>query len=180
MTAAVSASLQGQGVLSGTWPVRFPVSGYFCAVAGTNLATQPINAIVQVVPRLAKNQPLNCDSASVTLGSVLALVVDGVLTTVEGETVELVSNMPEFNLAANNGAASSDGLGNLIYDVSFVFGDGNQALAPFAFIAPIDASPICLTDNDFVAIPWQPPIQSAPLSLVGGGTGWRQTQRWAS
>jgi hypothetical protein len=66
--------------------------------------------------------------------------------------VELTANIPEFNLGFD-----------LIYDVTFslvTYNGANQALAPFSFIAPPDATPVCLTDPDTQLGVYQPPIQS--------------------
>jgi hypothetical protein len=70
----------------------------------------------------------------------------------DSPNVELVSNIPEFGLAFD-----------LIYDVTFTqvtYNGVNQNLAPFAFTAPVDATPICLTDPATVLLPYQPPLQS--------------------
>lgn len=67
--------------------------------------------------------------------------------------VELLANMPELGLTFP-----------LIYDVTFSavqYNGVNQALAPFAFTAPADATPFSLTDPTSTLLQYQPPIQQS-------------------
>jgi hypothetical protein len=125
--------------------------------------------------------------AAIALPALTARIWNGVLSTIDRVDTpgfQLLSNSSFLNLDANNGQDSSDGLGDLIYDVSFTlvsFNNAEQVLAPFAFQASTDTTPVCLTDPNLEVLPWQPPIQAqwtpatpspAPLSLVSGGN-WR-------
>jgi hypothetical protein len=98
------------------------------------------------------------------------------INSVDSPTVELVANMPEFNLGFD-----------LIYDVSFTnvtYNDTNQALAPFGFTAPTDNTPVCITDPALPRVPYHPPIQqswfpgwtpsySGNVSPISKGRDWR-------
>jgi hypothetical protein len=217
-----TASAQGHGALSATEtfsPVEliwFPVTGFFSAVADEPAAV-PVNAIVRLVPRLLKDQPLFLEnylvstdpsvveSTSITLKPTTAVIIDGVLctatrgtpspehhTALSGDVLtpgtQLVANMPEFGLGTTNWDASSDGQGNLIYDVSFsvvsfVDNPHQQSLAPFAFAAPPDGTPVCLTDAGLATLPWQPPngaTWSPPTARSLSLAGQRQARRCAS
>lgn len=94
----------------------------------------------------------------------------------DSPNVELVSNIPALGLPFD-----------LIYDVTFSavrFNGINRDLAPFAFLAPVDASAICLTDPSLERLKYQPPLAdtwypgwmpTAPAGLaVVGGRNWRQ------
>jgi hypothetical protein len=74
---------------------------------------------------------------------------------VDSPGVELVANDPALNLIDQN-------IPTLIYDVTFsqvTLVEGIQGtLANFAFAAPADATPVCLTDPEFPRLTWQPPI----------------------
>jgi hypothetical protein len=66
--------------------------------------------------------------------------------------VELLSDMPELGITFG-----------LIYDVTFdavSYNDAIRGLAPFAFTAPTDNTPVCITDPALTKLPWQPPIQT--------------------
>lgn len=67
--------------------------------------------------------------------------------------VQLLANMPELNLGSLD-------ISELIYDVMFTqvtYAAAPQDVSNFAFAAPVDATPICITDPDLPRMPWQPP-----------------------
>jgi hypothetical protein len=68
--------------------------------------------------------------------------------------VELVANDPALNLIDQN-------VPSLIYDVTFsqvtLAGGVQGTLQNFAFAAPPDTTPVCLTDPEFPRLTWQPP-----------------------
>lgn len=139
----------------------------------------------------AIGSPEVIENAAVALPPLTARIWNGVLSTIDRVDTpgfQLVTNSDFLNLDANGGQASSDGEGGLIYDVTFslvTFNEANQVLAPFAFYAPTDGSPICITDPNLEVLPYQLPSKEqwtpatpspAPLSLVGGGD-WRTRAR---
>ncbi len=133
------------------------------------------------------------ENTALAMPPLIGRIWNGVLSTIDRTDTpgfQLVANTSALNLDANNGASSSDGAGGLIYDVSFsaiTFNDANQFLAPYAFVAPTDATPICISDPDLEVVPYQAPSSApwtpkstspAPLALVGGD--WRERHRRAS
>jgi hypothetical protein len=67
--------------------------------------------------------------------------------------VDLIANDPNLNLY-------DQGISTLIYDVMFTQVQYNSTLgtlANFAFTAPSDTTAVCLTDPDFIRLPFQPP-----------------------
>lgn len=133
--------------------------GQTCAVSvtATELGTSEI-----VAPTAISIPPLQ------------ARIWNGVLSTIDYEDTEgfqLVSSMAEFDLPSA-----------LIYDVTYdkvTFNAKSRTLAPWAFEAPADETPICLTDPDLTRLPWQRPITNTwspahpELAVVGGRT-WRE------
>jgi len=95
----------------------------------------------------------------------------GELSTIDYEDTpgfQLVSSMPEFELPDT-----------LVYDVTFskvTYNGKSRTLAPWAFEAPTDETPVCLTSKDLVRLPWERPIdetwtpeaEPSGLTLVGG------------
>jgi hypothetical protein len=188
-TAYTRAALSGQGVLVGEvphplQPTLFDVTGYFNAVAGTSPVAQPINALITFTARLAAGQLIYVDDSVLTLGPLLAVIIDGILCDADNRTpgFQLPANTPQLNLAASGG---SDGMGGLIYDCAFslvTFGGANQLLPGFAFLAPVDATPICLTSSDLDSVPYQLPNQAqqpTPAQTYGRVLNSAGT-RWAS
>lgn len=116
---------------------------------------------------------------AICLPTLTARIFAGVLSTID------YVDTPGFQLPANIGALNIGG--PLIYDVSFssvTFNQANQYLAPFAFYAPTDSTPVCLTDPgleklDWAApssVVWSPPTganQPLELRLVPGCGGYR-------
>ena len=111
---------------------------------------------------------------AIAIPPLTAAIYNGVLSTVD------YTDTPGFQLPANVAALN---LAQLIYDVTFTnvtFNDALQFLAPFAFAAPSDTTPVCLTDPGLTRLPYQPPSTSTwvpsaplgsptPLMLVNGG-----------
>jgi hypothetical protein len=190
-TAYARAPLSGEGVLVGEVPsplelTWFEVTGYFSAIF-IDPVVKPVSALVSFTARLLVGQLLFVDDAAVQLGPLFAVIHDSVLCTATPGTPSPEHHLPlsgdiltpGFRLPANQ-----FGLDELIYDVAFTDGDGNQSLAPFAFAAPADGSPVCITGDDFDALPWQPPSQvqwspPPPVTLSVVGNNWSQN-RWAS
>jgi hypothetical protein len=72
------------------------------------------------------------------------------INVVDSPNVELLADMPELGLGFP-----------LIYDVTFSavqYADAPGALAPFAFTAPADTTPVSITDPALAKLPYQPPI----------------------
>lgn len=66
---------------------------------------------------------------------------------------------PGVKLTANSAVLNN--LSTLIYDVSFskvTFNGEDQFLAPFAFVAPEDDTPVCITDPELEKLPYDVPI----------------------
>ena len=111
---------------------------------------------------------------AIAIPPLTAAIYNGVLSAID------YADTPGFQLPANVAALN---LAQLIYDVTFTnvtFNDATQFLAPFAFAAPSDTTPVCLTDPDLTRLPYQPPSTSTwvpsaplgsptPLMLVSGG-----------
>jgi hypothetical protein len=99
---------------------------------------------------------------AISIPPLQARIWDGVLSTIDmydTEGFQLVSNMPDF------------GLSSLIYDVTFdkvTYNGGPGMLAPWAFEAPVDSTPISLTDPTLNRLPHQPPITKVWSPPVGG------------
>jgi hypothetical protein len=73
-----------------------------------------------------------------------------------------VVDSPHVELTANVGLGLDDPEFPLIYDVSFTkvwFNDAERNLAPFAFVAPTDSTPVCITDPDLERLVYEPPLQ---------------------
>lgn len=118
---------------------------------------------------------------AICLPTLTARIFEGVLSTID------YVDTPGFQLPANIGALNLGG--PLIYDVSFssvTFNQANQFLAPFAFYAPTDATPVSLTDPGLEKLAWAAPssvVWSPPtganepmqLHLVPGCGGYRAT-----
>lgn len=130
------------------------------------------------VTRTALGGPQIIANSAIALPALTARIWNGVLSTID------YSDTPGFQLAANIPQLNVGG--DLIYDVTFskvTFNGATQSLAPFAFVAPTDSTPVCLSDPALERLPyqspstttWVPATPSGPvqLSLVGGGN-WRQ------
>jgi hypothetical protein len=104
-------------------------------------------------------------SAAVSIPPLTARIWNGVLSTIDFADTpgfQLTANIPQLNIGGG-----SDGNGNLIYDVTFssiTFNGANQFLAPFAFQAPTDNAPVCLTDPNLERLPYR---QSVTVAVFG-------------
>ena len=80
---------------------------------------------------------------------------------------------PGVKLAANSAVLNFDS--PLIYDVSFDrvrFNGEDQVIAPFAFVASVDDTSVCLTDPELQRLPYSAPI-AATWAPGGTKTNWR-------
>lgn len=125
-----------------------------------------------------QGSPLITANTAISVPMLTARIYNGVLSTID------YADTPGFQLVANTAILGLTGA--LIYDVSFsnvTFNGNNQVLAPFAFTAPTDATPVDLSDPALTRLAWQYPSQTmwqpgaslmspAPLRSVGG-TSWR-------
>lgn len=96
---------------------------------------------------------VSADTA-VALPPLTARIWNGVLSTIDR------SDTPGFQLVANSEVLGLDD--DLIYDVTFdkvTFNGATQYLAPFAFVAPIGATAMCITDPGLNFIPYDTPSQ---------------------
>jgi hypothetical protein len=189
----IDGDIAGEGILSADIPsplelTWFSVTGYWWEVAGFPVV-EPVNALVSFTARLLVGQALYTDNdAAVQLGPLYAVLHNGVLCTAARGTPSPEHHLPLSGDILTPGfllPANQFGLDELIYDVAFTDGDGNQVLAPFAFVASVDETPVVLTGSDFQQVPYQPPnsatyseptpaqTQAQVLNLAG-------RQRWAS
>lgn len=107
---------------------------------------------------------------AVVLPSITARIWRGRLCAIDATDspgVMLVANDPLLNFKDP-----------LIYDVSFDrvrYNGEDQVMAPFAFVAPEDASPVCITDPQLQRLPWTSPIQATwtPASTAAKTNNWR-------
>lgn len=96
---------------------------------------------------------------AITIPPLQARIWNGVLSTIDMDNTQgfqLNANQPELNLSQ-----VVPGTTQLIYDVTFdqvTYNGGPGILAPWAFPAPTDATPVCLTDPALARLPWEPPI----------------------
>lgn len=178
---SVHGKSPGQGKLSasvstGVELVRFLVTGNYNdvenpALTGSSnaLVFNTINADVTFWPRIPngfatyvenldqKTSPEKSGPTSVSIAPFQASIVDGVLVSnVVGDTpgIQLLSNAPLLNLASQNIAA-------LYYDVAYtnvVFSGVDQELMNWAFIAPVDATAVCLTDPNLTRYAYGGPL----------------------
>lgn len=122
-------------------------------------STQPtftiISALVTFTPRLpvgftAYIQDLDLGSGvhadtALAIAPIKARILSGQLETIDSSGaagIQLLANTAALNLA-------EQGIPHLIYDVKFsnvIYAENVQTLTPFAFTAPTDSTPICLTD----------------------------------
>jgi hypothetical protein len=151
--------------ISGDGRLLFNVFGAgFCAVSVT-------------VSNVGSNHFV-ADSA-IALPPLTARIWDGVLSTID------YADTPGFQLASSTALLNLEG--GIIYDVTFskiTFNEANQDIAPFAFAAPADNTPVDLSSPDLVKLPYQPPsdIVWVPEDPDGdpddlfmtGPTTWRQ------
>jgi hypothetical protein len=107
---------------------------------------------------------------AITIPPLQARIWNGVLSTIDQDDTpgfQLVANQPELGLF------SVTGLSELIYDVTFnsvTYNGGPGILAPWAFAAPTDATPVCLTDPSLDRLSWQPPISTTWTPPIPGLT----------
>lgn len=100
------------------------------------------------------------------LPTVTARITEGELCTID------VEDAPGIELTAHTDALV--GVDELIYDVRFrnvVYSRSDQILNPFAFVAPHDDTPICITDPELIRLPYQ----SQSLRAQRPRTGWAYT-----
>lgn len=100
----------------------------------------------------------NTGSTSLAIAPITARIMSGQLSTID------VTDIPGIQLLANS-TPISDFLtaaeiqdGDLIYDVSFThvtYAQAGQNLANFAFTAPTDATPVCITDPTLTRLPYK-------------------------
>jgi hypothetical protein len=110
-------------------------------------------------------------------------ILDGILSTVDyvdSPGCQLVSNSPVLAIPAE--------WQPLTYDVLFTaatFNGGNQTLGNFAFVAPEDGTPVCITDPSLPKLQYHGPITTvwtpdggvAAGSNVVSAVGWRERAR---
>jgi hypothetical protein len=100
---------------------------------------------------------------AISIPPLTARIWDGILSTINTEDTEgfaLVSSMPEFG-RPYQGQLGEEVEWRLIYDVSFdkvTFNGAPRVLAPWAFKAPVDQTPVCLTDPALERLAYQEPI----------------------
>lgn len=124
---------------------------------GVQLSNPQGNGFCEVtVVITAAGSGLVIGDTAICLPTLTARIYNGVLSTID------YTDTPGFELPANIGALNIGG--PLIYDVSFTnvtFNQANQYLAPFAFYAPTDSTPVVLTDPGLEKLSW-----AAPSSVV--------------
>jgi hypothetical protein len=159
----------------------FDVDGYWYSgdapdVRGTDGAPafSAVTGYVDLIPRVPQGFSVRVDELDLTndpagSGTVVdtdvsfpprtARIWDGRLSTInqtDTPTIQLLANTAVLNLAV----LLPDTEGKLIYDVRFRdvrFNNAPQALANFAFEAPTDATPVSLTDDALVRLPYAGP-----------------------
>ena len=161
-----------------------------------NMAIQPLNGDASLLGNA--QGPGNCEitvttsvtgtpqivaDTAIALPPITGRIWNGELSTidyVDTPGVQLCANTPVLNFVHDDDPRCQCP-DDLIYDVAFTqvtYDAENQVIAPFAFVAPIDATPVCITDPDFVRLPyaptadmWTPPaLQAVP---AGAARDWR-------
>jgi hypothetical protein len=175
VTVAVSPVTEGAPVPDpppgGNTENFFPVTGYWVSVesadttstATNTLAVEPIAGLVTFYARLPKGASIPVAQlkwpdgitrdTGVILAPVSAQIVAGQLCTANAD------NTPGVQLVCNSAALALPG--PLIYDVDFpkaVYNQGAQLLSPFAFEAPQDSTPVCLSDPGLARLEYLGPI----------------------
>lgn len=180
-TGHASAFLSGNGALTTIGPyvhpatelTYFEVSGNFYDVESpatgghTNLPYfNVITGLVIFYPRvpvgfityvqnLDLGAPVTGDTA-IALAPITARILSGQLQTINGPdtpNIQLLANSPALNLAAQ-------GISSLIYDVQItkvVYSGVAQTISNFAFTAPTNSTPICLTDPNLTRLTYGGP-----------------------
>lgn len=132
-------------------------------------------------------------SASRTLDTAISLPVRHGRIWTTGQLCSInVADSPNVELVANADLGIDF---DLLYDVAFTavrFNDVSQTIAPFAFKAPIDNTPVCITDPSLERFPYFAPIQETwypgwepkpppvfPAATVTQLPGWRERARTA-
>ena len=152
----------------------FPVTGYWVSVesadttsTATNmLAVEPITGLVTFYARLPKGASIPVAQlkwpdgvtrdTGVILAPVAAQIVAGQLCTINAD------NTPGVQLVCNSAALAL--AGPLIYDVdvsNVTFNQGAQTVSDFAFEAPQDSTPVCLTDPALPILEYLGPFSSS-------------------
>ena len=153
----------GTGNATVTSPAAFT---YLVTFTGT-LGNQPIAAMTADGHRLTPTTTITIDIT--TPGSTARAPNTGVvipqrqgriwagqlasIDVADSVGVDLIANDPNLNLAAQN-------IPTLVYDIMFSqvqYNSTQGTLANFAFTAPPDTTPICLTDPNFTRLTFQPP-----------------------
>lgn len=131
--------------------------------------TQGQNCPIEVTI-LHQGTPLVVSDTAVVLPAITGRIRRGRLCTIDSidsPGVELAANIPELN--------NQD---PLIYDVFFSkvsFNGKDQNIAPFAFIAPSDATPVNITSPVLQKVDYQIPIPATwtPGTTAAKSGGWR-------
>lgn len=120
---------------------------------------------ITVAPTALGSPQVSADTA-IALPPLTARIWNGVLSTIDR------SDTPGFQLTANSPLLNLDD--DLIYDVAFdkvSFNGDSQYLAPFAFVAPVGNTAMCMTDPGLKRLPystpdltiWTPPGQQSEV-----------------
>jgi hypothetical protein len=135
------------------------------------------------VATTATGSPRVTAPTSISIPARQARIMAGVLSTidyVDTAGCQLVSNSPILAIPAPYYP--------LIYDVAFTaatFNDASQVLGNFAFVAPTDATPVCITDPNLEKLAYQKPItymwdpateeayETPNAAVVASMSGWR-------
>lgn len=161
----------------------FEVTGDFRAVVApatsgsTNIPQiTVITGTVDFIPRLPQGFLAYVDDydlgsgdyrdTAIALPTVTARITEGQLCTID------IEDVPGIELVAHTDALV--GVDELIYDVRFrnvVFNRSDQTLTPFAFTAPHDDTPICITDPLLTRLPYQ----AQSVRAATPRTGWAYT-----
>jgi hypothetical protein len=150
------------------WTDLIDANGYDCTITVATTAT---------------GSPQITAPTSISIPPRQARIMAGVLSTidyVDTPGCQLVANSPLLALPTPYSP--------LIYDVAFssaTFNDASQVLGNFAFVAPTDTTPVCITDPRLEKLPYQKPItymwdpsaeeayETPNLAAVSSMSGWR-------
>jgi hypothetical protein len=141
---------------------------------------------ITVTPTAMGSPQIIADTA-IAAATITGRIWSGVLSTIDRTDtpgIQLLANSEILNLGAEQ----------LIYDVAFTkvtYNEGNQTIAPFAFVASVDDTPVCITNPNLEMQPYvapnQPPYSGVwvppgrtPLNVVyvGNDSGRATTRDW--
>lgn len=146
------------GPAGGPWVVTFQgtlANQYLTGIEGNKTSLTGSNPLVQT-PTTTYGSTATSRDTAVAIPARNGRIWNGTLSTIDVTDtpgVELVANSAPLGLAGR-------GISSLIYDVQYsnvTYAKGPQTLTNFAFTAPVDSTPICITDPALLRLDYARP-----------------------